>query len=152
MINQGDLTRVRKAFRALDATTSTRVLSTAARAGGLIIETSAKQKVPRITSTLMRSIHTEVTSASQNSAVAVVGTDVEYGPHVEFGTRARVIRPRNARALRFKIGGRVVFAKFVRHPGTRAKPFLRPAFDENKDKVHREVVDVIWHQVERMAA
>ncbi|PWI06533.1 hypothetical protein DIZ27_32860 [Streptomyces sp. NWU339] len=43
------------------------------------------------------------------------------------GTRPHIIRPRRAKALRFETGGRVVFAKRVRHPGTRANPFLQRA-------------------------
>jgi hypothetical protein len=40
------------------------------------------------------------------------------------GTRPHLIRPRRARALRFTVGGDVVFAKLVRHPGTRANDFM----------------------------
>jgi hypothetical protein len=36
------------------------------------------------------------------------------------GTRPHIIRPRRARALRFRVGGRVVYARVVHHPGTRA--------------------------------
>jgi hypothetical protein len=40
------------------------------------------------------------------------------------GTRPHIIRPRRAKALRFEVGGGVVFAKRVRHPGTRANDFM----------------------------
>ncbi|MDH6489676.1 hypothetical protein [Streptomyces sp. SAI-127] len=50
------------------------------------------------------------------------------------GTRPHIIRPRRAKgrnnrpaALRFEVGGDVVFAKLVRHPGTRPNPFLQRA-------------------------
>ncbi|MFF5968283.1 hypothetical protein ACFY64_32075 [Streptomyces collinus] len=42
------------------------------------------------------------------------------------GTRPHIIRPRRARALRF-VDGRVVFAAYARHPGTRPNPFLQRA-------------------------
>ncbi|PSK57995.1 hypothetical protein B0E38_01840 [Streptomyces sp. 111WW2] len=48
-------------------------------------------------------------------------------PKVRFvldGTRPHLIRPRRARALRFTVGGDIVFAKLVRHPGTRANNFM----------------------------
>jgi hypothetical protein len=48
-------------------------------------------------------------------------------PAVHFvlrGTRPHIIRPRRAKALRFEVGGGVVFAKVVRHPGTRANDFM----------------------------
>lgn len=59
-----------------------------------------------------------------------VGSDVEYAPMVNDGTRPHVIRPRRAKALRFKVGGRTVYAAVVRHPGTRARPFLDRALQE----------------------
>jgi hypothetical protein len=49
---------------------------------------------------------------------------------VHDGTRPHIIRPKRAQALRFRIGGRVVFAKVVHHPGTRPRPFLDKALRE----------------------
>ncbi|WP_327415386.1 hypothetical protein [Streptomyces sp. NBC_01233] len=48
------------------------------------------------------------------------------------GTRPHVIRPRRAKALRFDMGGRTVFAKKVNHPGTRANNFLGDALREGR--------------------
>lgn len=52
-------------------------------------------------------------------------------PAVRFvldGTRPHLIRPRRAAALRFEVdGGQVVYTKLVRHPGTRANPWLQRA-------------------------
>lgn len=45
------------------------------------------------------------------------------------GTAPHIIRPRRRRALRFITGGRVVFARQVRHPGTRGSEFLVRALD-----------------------
>lgn len=53
-----------------------------------------------------------------------IGSDVEYADMVHDGTRPHIIRPRTKQALRFKVGGRTVFATVVHHPGTRARPFL----------------------------
>jgi hypothetical protein len=43
------------------------------------------------------------------------------------GTRPHIIVPRRAKALRFEAGGSIVFAKRVRHPGTRPNNFLARA-------------------------
>lgn len=43
------------------------------------------------------------------------------------GTRPHPIRPIRARALRFTMGGRVVYAKAVMHPGTKPNNFLGDA-------------------------
>jgi len=55
------------------------------------------------------------------------GTIISSHPATIFvigGTRPHTIRPVRARALRFTVGGRVVYATVVHHPGTRANPFL----------------------------
>lgn len=59
-----------------------------------------------------------------------VGSDLEYAGFVNDGTRPHIIRPRNAQVLRFRVGGRLVYAKVVHHPGTRARPFLDRALRE----------------------
>lgn len=48
------------------------------------------------------------------------------------GTRPHVIRPRRAKALRFDIGGRTVFAKVVHHPGTRPRDFMSEALRDGR--------------------
>lgn len=65
----------------------------------------------------------------------------DYGKYVEFGTPPHIIRPKNAKALKFETnrkqrlseGGKPneVFAKQVNHPGTRPQPFIRPTFRED---------------------
>lgn len=63
----------------------------------------------------------------KNSFEAYYGTPCEYGPDVEFGTGPHLIRPVNAKALAFKNkAGKMVFTKLVKHPGTKAQPFIRP--------------------------
>jgi hypothetical protein len=59
-----------------------------------------------------------------------VGSDLEYAAMVNDGTKPHVIRPKNAKVLRFNVGGQVVFARVVNHPGTRARPFLDRALRE----------------------
>ena len=61
---------------------------------------------------------------------ATIIFDVDYAAAVNDGTRPHEIRPRNAQALRFRIGGRVVYARVVHHPGTRPNPFLDRALRE----------------------
>jgi len=60
----------------------------------------------------------------------VVGTNVEYAIHIEFGTRPHRITPDDAEVLRFEAGGEEVFAMEVQHPGNDPKPFLRPAVND----------------------
>ena len=61
---------------------------------------------------------------------------VDYGEYVEFGQNPHIIKPKSKKALRFEVGrierlsgkkkGKtIVFAKEVKHPGTRPNPFIR---------------------------
>jgi phage gpG-like protein len=60
-----------------------------------------------------------------------IGSDVAYAAFVNDGTRPHVIRPRRRGGrLRFVAGDRVVYARQVQHPGTRARPFLDRALRE----------------------
>jgi hypothetical protein len=92
------------------------------------------------TGNLRRSL--DVGAVTDNSARVVARA--RYGMFVELGTKAHEITPRAASALRwaassssgFRLTGRPssakgnsigwAFAKRVHHPGTRAKPFLKP--------------------------
>ena len=60
----------------------------------------------------------------------VVEYPVNYAAAVHDGTRPHVIRARKRQALKFKMGGRTVIVKSVRHPGTQGRPFLRLAAEE----------------------
>lgn len=60
-----------------------------------------------------------------------IGTTVPYAPYHQQGTAPYVIRPREAKALRF-VGndGDWVFAREVHHPGLPSRPFLTVPEDE----------------------
>jgi len=47
-----------------------------------------------------------------------------YALDVHQGTGPHRIEPKNAQVLRFEVGGEVVFAAYVNHPGTAPRPFL----------------------------
>lgn len=84
----------------------------------------AKVLAPVDTGRLRASIRVERRSILGLRQRWTVGSDVEYAPMVNDGTKPHIIRPKRAKALRFRVGGKVVFARVVHHPGTRARPFL----------------------------
>lgn len=63
-----------------------------------------------------------------------------YGWFVRERTRPHIIRPRRARMLRFEVGGRVVFARMVKHPGTKPNPYHKAVYDRLESKV-KDVID-----------
>jgi len=76
----------------------------------------------------------------------VVNVGAPHAVFVELGTRPHMIRAVVAKALRFKVGGRVVFAKSVRHPGTKPQFFMRRAAEETEKRIPRLWVDS-WRSV-----
>ena len=79
------------------------------------------------TGALRRSIVGRVVRRDASGTSGVVEATALHAVFVEDDTRAHEIRPRNARMLRWERSGEVHFARVVRHPGTRAKPFMGPA-------------------------
>ena len=103
---------------------------------GNIVVAKAQDEVPRKTGDLQRSI--KITDLDDERVVVRARKD--YAPDVEFGTKKHDIVPRRRRALRFaataggsrlsgapRRGASVVFARRVKHPGTRPQPYMRPA-------------------------
>lgn len=88
----------------------------------------AKRNCPVRTGELRESGKVDGVSGKGNyRAEGAVSFTAPYAVFVHEGTRPHVIRPRRARALRFEMDGRVIFAAHVNHPGTAPNPFLANA-------------------------
>lgn len=94
------------------------------------------QVLQRRTGTLSRSIF-GVASESGGTVYGKVGSrGVPYADIWEnTGSKAHTIEAINAKALRFEIGGKVIFAKRVNIPQQAPRPFLKPSLKENQDKI-----------------
>ncbi|MEU0317215.1 HK97 gp10 family phage protein [Nocardioides sp. NPDC006273] len=90
----------------------------------------AKVLAPVDTGRLRASLRVERRSIFGLRQRWTVGSDVDYAPMVNDGTKPHIIRPKRAKALRFKVGGKTVYAMVVHHPGTRARPFLDRALTD----------------------
>lgn len=101
-------------------------LETAARQ----VMNRAKVLAPVDTGRLRASIRIEARRTFTLRSVYTIGSDVEYADMVHGGTRPHIIRPKTKQVLRFKVGGKTVFARVVHHPGTKARPFLDRALRE----------------------
>lgn len=96
-----------------------------------LVERSAKEKAPKDTGALRRSITSEVDNSS-GEMVGVVFTPLEYAPYVEFGT-----------GLFAEKGGRQDVpwsyqddeGNWHSTSGQRPQPFMRPALDENREAI-----------------
>jgi HK97 gp10 family phage protein len=95
-------------------------------------EEEMRRQAPERTGRLRRSIRKRLNLAALE---VEVGPDVEYAVYVEYGTHPHVIRPVRAEALRFEVEGEIVFARLVRHPGTKPNPFVR----RTAEQTHRQI-------------
>ena len=65
-----------------------------------------------------------------------IGSAVEYAQDLEYGTSPHVIKAKNGKYLTWKgADGQFHSKEQVNHPGTRAYPHFRNAFDENRKRV-----------------
>ena len=95
----------------------------------LLVERAAKQKAPKGTGELARSITSKVENGQ-----GIVYTPLEYAPYVEFGT-----------GLFAEEGGRKDVpwhyqddeGNWHSTSGMRPRPFMRPALDENREDILR---------------
>ena len=102
-------------------------IDVALRAAALIPMNAAKRDAPYITGNLRKSIH--------------VGG---YGDGLEGGTTGTNIgMPSQKHAV--AVGTNVVYARIIEYggPGRAAKPYLRPALDNNKREIQQEFADAL---------
>ena len=86
---------------------------------------------------LRRGISTDI----KGLGATIHTSNIKYAPGVEYGTRAHIIRAKNKKALYWKGAKHPV--KQVNHPGSKAKPFLIPAFNQEKDQFLEKLKEVI---------
>jgi phage gpG-like protein len=92
-----------------------------------------------VTGRLANSIAVRFESTA-TAITATVGTNVPYGVMWETtGKPAQTIRPKRAKALRFEIGGEVLFRKSVTIPAQPPRPFLKPALQQLRPRIITEI-------------
>ena len=101
------------------------------------IERNAKSSASVKTGHLKRSISTKM----GDMEATIHTSNLKYAPMVEFGTRPHIIRAKNKKALYWKGASHPV--KQVSHPGSKAKPYLIPAFEKEKDQFLEKLKEVI---------
>lgn len=84
----------------------------------------ADERVNRRTGEYIRGIHSTMVAGSRGNHHVRTIASAPHSLILEKGSRPHIIVPRRASVLRFEVGGRVVFAKRVHHPGTQAYHIL----------------------------
>lgn len=98
-------------------------------------QATAKQLAPVDSGRLRSSIQLRPAHRTGNRIEGSVGTNLKYAPFQEAGTgiygpRRQPIRPKAAKALRFKVGGKWVFAREVR--GSKPRWYFRGSLEQNR--------------------
>lgn len=126
------------------------------RIGGHFVP-ALKSRTPVRTGKLRASTRFQVKGSAEDMRLEVrqgarSKQGVIYRPFVVGGTRPHEIRPVNKKALRFNIGGRVVFAKKVNHPGTKPNPYTQETIAAEMPQVKRIVQEEADRLAERLLA
>jgi HK97 gp10 family phage protein len=104
-----------------------------------VVERAAKEKAPKDTGALRRSITSEITQEG-SEMIGYVFTPLEYAPYVEYGT-----------GLFAESGGRKDVpwnyqddkGEWHSTSGQRPQPFMRPALQENREEVLRIIKEAL---------
>jgi hypothetical protein len=106
-----------------------------------VVAQEAAIRAPLVTGELVLSINAAPVTGvfSEGTLVGIVSASAPQALWVGEGTKAHLIQPKKKRALRWAAGGTGGdgwrFAKKVNHPGTKAKPFLKPALQSKREYI-----------------
>jgi HK97 gp10 family phage protein len=125
-----NLQELREAFKKAPEITDKELQKATKDAGKFILATE-KSEVPVKTGQLRRSITLEYRPISVSIYPAV-----KYALPVHEGSRPHVIVPKTKKMLAFKIGGKMVFAKRVNHPGNKPNPFVDRTVSKSESPVN----------------
>lgn len=114
----------------LDSLADTSGLKAAMGKACALVERSAKQKAPKDTGALRRSITSEVETSGED-IIGIVYTPLEYAPYIEYGTGlfAESTGRQDAWSYQDDKGN------WHTTSGQPPQPFMRPALDENREKI-----------------
>lgn len=129
-------------------------LMAVAKAGGHVVEGHAKVNASKGgddhlnigEGTLVNSIHVAEVERGAKRAFVGIGTNIIYGRIHELGG---IIVPVVAKMLSWvNDQGQRIFANAVHMP---ARPYLRPAMDENEDDIVKAAETELWRRIDKAA-
>lgn len=113
------------------------------RRATLIVQTDAKRLAPVDTGRLRSSITPDVRVEGKR-VIGVVGSNVLYAPYLETGTRPHW-PPEAALETWARRHGTTAYvvARAIGRRGTKARPYLQPAFEQNKARIQEIIGETV---------
>lgn len=109
-------------------------LAAAMKKATLLVERSAKQKAPKGTGELGRSITSEV-QVNGNEVRGIVYTPLEYAPYIEYGTGLFAEAGNGRQDVPWCYQDDE--GEWHSTSGQPPRPFMRPALNENREQIKR---------------
>ena len=113
------------------------------RAGAEVVRQAAADNVRSVSSSVASDI--TIQRVGDEGGAVVIGIaptrKTWYAVFLERGTRPHTVKARSGKALRFIGPSGDVYRRSIQHPGTKARPFMRPAADENHERIVNAVGD-----------
>lgn len=106
-----------------------------------LVERNAKEKAPKDTGALRRSITSKV-EANGNEITGIVFTPLEYAPYVEYGTG---LYAANGNGRKTPWSYQDDEGKWHYTHGQHPQPYLRPALAESRDKITKLIKEGILY-------
>ena len=140
-IKSDDLERFRIKIKKKAAKVNEKDMRKAIRKSCLSIKKGAIQNLTRNGSVNTGHLRRSLSFKATMTEGIVHTSNLKYARFVEEGTRPHVIKPKSKKMLYWKGASHPV--KQVNHPGSRAKPYLIPAFEDEKPKFINNLKEAI---------
>ena len=145
-VDRGDLSRI---YRRLDTKTIQKMEVAGIRKGAQTLRAAMRKLAPKRKSGLLHKnlIYTVQKEKGGAGVVAHIGPTYKafYASFIEHGAKKHIIKGRKGKRL--AIAGGAYYQ--VEHPGVKPAPFIRPAFDNNVNKIADAYIDGVWAGIEK---
>lgn len=145
-IKVAGLSELKKMLEGMPANVEKNIMRGAVRKGTKYMETIARNYVPVKTGALKKSIRTSVriVNGDVRATLKVGGKGARHAHLIEFGTKPHLVKSPDGV---LKVFGK--FFKSVQHPGSRMRPFMRPALDAGRYNALNVVAEYVRLRINR---
>lgn len=132
---------------------ATSISNKALRKGANVIRDEMRSLVPIRSGRLKKSIKVKKdrfnrSNKTQTYTIGPSGPGAYIARFIEYGTSGHVVKIKSKKILAVSKAGEV-FGREIKHPGVKAKPFIRPAYDTKKEAAVDTVASVIREEVRK---